>query len=98
MWRLPPDSRRIMWRDRLQIGFRATLHPAIPAAGHDGTAKLCSLFRRLSARWRSFAARHRGLRYAQIISVGLLLWGLDAVDRFRPGAALAGLRNALVVV
>jgi hypothetical protein len=38
------------------------------------------------------------LRYAQIIPVGLLLWGLDAVDRFRAGAALAGLRNALVVV
>jgi hypothetical protein len=38
------------------------------------------------------------LRYAQIIPVGLLLWGLDAVDRFRAGAALAALRNALVVV
>jgi len=38
------------------------------------------------------------LRYAQIIPVGLLLWGLDAVDRFRAGAALAGLRNALAVV
>src|SRR5215472_16134190 len=98
MWRLPPDSRRIMWRDRLQIGFRATLCPAIPAAGHDGTAKLCSLLRRLISRWRAFAARHRGLRYAQIIPVGLLLWGLDAVDRFRAGAALAGLRNALAVV
>src|SRR5262249_14876169 len=43
-------------------------------------------------------ARHRGLQYAQIIPVGLVLWGLDAVDRLRPGAALAGLRNAVAVV
>jgi PAP2 superfamily len=46
---------------------------------------------------RSFAARHSGLRYAQIVPVGLLLWGTDAVDRLRAGAALAGLRNAIVV-
>ena len=38
------------------------------------------------------------MRYAQIIPVGLVLWGLDAVCRFRAGAALAGLKNALVVV
>jgi len=37
------------------------------------------------------------LRYLQIIPVGLVLWGLDAVDRFRSGAALAGLGHAVVI-
>jgi hypothetical protein len=47
--------------------------------------------------WRLLAARHPALRYTQIIPVGLLLWGLDDVARFRAGAASAGLRNAVVV-
>lgn len=47
--------------------------------------------------WRSVAARHEYLRYAQIIPVGLLLWGSDAVDRFRAGAAPDGRRNAVTV-
>jgi hypothetical protein len=58
----------------------------------------CGFRWRLTASLRSFADRHSGVRYAQILPVGLLLWGLDAVDRFRAGAALTGLRNALVVV
>jgi len=37
------------------------------------------------------------LRFAQILPVGLLLWGLDDVARFRAGAASAGLRHAVVV-
>jgi hypothetical protein len=47
--------------------------------------------------WRSLAARYPALRYTQILPVGLLLWGLDDVARFRVGAAYAGLRNAVVV-
>jgi hypothetical protein len=37
------------------------------------------------------------VRYLQIIPVGLVLWGLDVVDRFRSGAALAGLGHAVVI-
>jgi hypothetical protein len=37
------------------------------------------------------------MRFAQIIPIGLLLWGLDDVARFRGGAAAAGRHNALVV-
>jgi hypothetical protein len=43
------------------------------------------------------SARHPALRYTQILPVGLLLWGLDDVARFRSGAAIAGLHNAMVV-
>jgi hypothetical protein len=43
------------------------------------------------------AARHSGLRYLQVIPVGLVLWGLDAVDKLRSGAAAAGLGHALVI-
>ena len=46
---------------------------------------------------RLLAARHPALRYAQILPVGLVLWGLDDVARFRAGAAHAGLQNAVVV-
>jgi PAP2 superfamily len=46
---------------------------------------------------RSFYARHDSLRYLQIIPIGVLLWGLDAVDRFRAGAASAGMQNAVQV-
>jgi hypothetical protein len=45
--------------------------------------------------WRAAKARHQFLRYVQIIPVALVLWATDAVDRFRPGAATAGLHNAL---
>jgi hypothetical protein len=37
------------------------------------------------------------MRFAQIIPIALLLWGLDDVARFRSGAAVAGRHNALVV-
>jgi hypothetical protein len=47
--------------------------------------------------WRLLAARHPALRYTQILPVGLLLWGLDDVARFRAGAAYAGMRHAAVV-
>jgi PAP2 superfamily len=51
----------------------------------------------LAAAARSVVARHPALRYLQIIPVGLVLWGLDAVDRFRSGAALAGFAHAVVI-
>jgi hypothetical protein len=47
--------------------------------------------------WRLLAARHPVLRYAQILPVGIVLWGLDDVARFRAGAAHAGMQNAVVV-
>jgi hypothetical protein len=37
------------------------------------------------------------MRFAQIIPIAVLLWGLDDVARFRAGAAAAGRHNALVV-
>jgi PAP2 superfamily len=46
---------------------------------------------------RSLVSRHPALRYLQIIPVGLVLCGLDAVDRFRSGAALAGFAHAVVI-
>ena len=46
---------------------------------------------------RSAVSRHPALRYLQIIPVGLVLWGLDVADRFRSGAALAGLGHAVVI-
>lgn len=47
--------------------------------------------------WRLLTTRHPALRYAQILPVALLLWGLDDVARFRAGAAGAGLQHAVVV-
>jgi len=47
--------------------------------------------------WRSVLSRHPALRYAQIIPIGALLWGLDDAASFRAGAAFAGLRNAVAV-
>jgi hypothetical protein len=47
--------------------------------------------------WRLLAARRPVLRYAQILPVAVLLWGLDAVARFRAGAAGAGMQHAVVV-
>jgi hypothetical protein len=47
--------------------------------------------------WRLLSARHPTLRYAQILPVGLLLWGLDDIARFRGGAASAGRQHAAVV-
>jgi hypothetical protein len=47
--------------------------------------------------WRLLATRHPALRYAQILPIALLLWGLDDVARFRAGAAGAGMQHAVVV-
>ena len=47
--------------------------------------------------WRSLVAQHPAMRFVQIIPIGLLLWGLDDVARFRAGAAAAGRHNALAV-
>ena len=47
--------------------------------------------------WRALVARHPMLRFAQILPVGLLLWGLDDVARFRAGAAFVGRQHAVVV-
>jgi hypothetical protein len=47
--------------------------------------------------WRALVARHPMLRFAQILPVGLLLWGLDDVARFRAGAAVVGRQHAVVV-
>jgi hypothetical protein len=47
--------------------------------------------------WRYLLARYPALRYAQIIPIALVLWGSDAVDKFRAGAAAAGLHNAVTV-
>jgi hypothetical protein len=47
--------------------------------------------------WRCLLARHPALRYVQILPVALALWGSDAVDKFRAGAAAAGLHNAVAV-
>jgi PAP2 superfamily len=46
---------------------------------------------------RALVRRHGWLRYLQIIPVGLVLWGTDAIDRFRAGAQVAGLAHAAVV-
>jgi hypothetical protein len=46
---------------------------------------------------RALVRRHGWLRYLQIIPVGLVLWGTDAIDRFRAGAQVAGMAHAAVV-
>jgi len=51
----------------------------------------------LAGTWRSAQVRHPALRYAQIIPVAFVLFGLDYAASFRAGAAAAGLRNAVVV-
>lgn len=51
----------------------------------------------LAGTWRSAQVRHPALRYAQIIPVAFVLFGLDYAASFRAGAATAGLRNAVVV-
>lgn len=51
----------------------------------------------LAGTWRSAEVRHPALRYAQIIPVAFVLFGLDYAASFRAGAATAGLRNAVVV-
>jgi len=44
------------------------------------------------------AARWRGrLRYLQVLPVAVVLWALNAVDRFRAGAESAGMAHAAVV-
>jgi len=47
--------------------------------------------------WGQAIRRAGGLRYLQVIPVAVLLWALDAVDRFRGGARAAGLAHAGVV-
>jgi hypothetical protein len=47
--------------------------------------------------WQAAVTRHPALRYAQILPIGLLLWGLDDAASFRAGAAPAGLRDAVAV-
>ena len=37
------------------------------------------------------------LRYLQVLPVAVVLWALNAVDQFRAGAQVAGLRHAVVV-
>src|SRR5215469_5512306 len=54
-------------------------------------------FRRPARAWRSLVTRHPAMRFAQVIPIALLLWGLDDVARFRAGAAAAGMHNAAVV-
>jgi PAP2 superfamily len=51
----------------------------------------------LGGTWRSAQVRHPALRYAQIIPVAFVLFGLDYAASFRAGAAAAGLRNAVAV-
>jgi hypothetical protein len=53
---------------------------------------------RIVSAWRAALARHPMLLYVQIIPVALILWGTDVLDRFRAGAATAGLHNATAVV
>jgi hypothetical protein len=47
--------------------------------------------------WRLLSTRHPVLRYAQILPIAVLLWGLDDVARFRAGAAGVGMQHAVVV-
>ncbi len=61
------------------------------AEGHAAPRSVAAWYAAL----RSAAARHPWLRYLQIAPVALVLWGTDDVDRFRAGAAAAGLRNAV---
>jgi len=71
---------------RMQTQTRSSRHSLLGAA-----------FWRPALAWRSLVDRHPAARFAQIIPIGLLLWGLDDVARFRAGAAVAGRRNAVVV-
>src|SRR5215469_9173520 len=99
MWRLPPDSRKIMWRDRLQIRvWRHVLsgNPRSRPRRHGKVARpvapsrlTLAIFHR-PAHGLAVCADHPG----RAVAVG----AGRAVCRFRAGAALAGLKNALVVV
>jgi PAP2 superfamily len=77
--------------------------PASPAPPEPAARACPSGGQRGPRRWhpvaaaRSLASRRPALRYLQIIPVGLALWGLDAVDKFRPGAAVAGLEHAVTI-
>lgn len=72
--------------------------PATTAAsGRPGGRPTRGCRWRLASAVRLLVSRHPALRYLQIIPVGLVLWGLDVVDRFRSGAALAGFAHAVVV-
>jgi hypothetical protein len=82
----PPSSPPLAWHSA------TASQPA--AAGHAAPRSVAACYAAL----RSAAARHPFLRYLQIAPVAVLLWATDAVDRFRAGAAPAGLRNANTVV
>ncbi len=60
---------------------------------HRGQARWDALARA----WQSAEARHPVLRYAQIIPIAFVLFGLDYAASFRAGAAADGLRNATTV-
>jgi PAP2 superfamily len=60
---------------------------------HRGQAR----WRALARAWQSAQGRHPALRYAQIIPIAFVLFGLDYAASFRAGAAAAGLRNAVTV-
>jgi hypothetical protein len=58
---------------------------------------LAAVYWRPVLSWRALSARHPMLRFAQILPIALLLWGLDDVARFRAGAASVGRQHAAVV-
>jgi hypothetical protein len=67
-----------------------------PAAVH-GPARWRTRWLQFVSALRSAANNHGALRYAQVLPVAVVLWGTDAVDRFRAGAAAIGFKNAVVV-
>src|SRR5215471_19072001 len=98
MWRLPPGSRTIMWRDRLQIRVS---HHALSGNPRSRPRRHGKFVQPVAPSHLTLAIFHspaQALAVRPDHPVGLVLWGLDAVCRFRAGAALAGLKNALVVV
>jgi hypothetical protein len=66
-------------------------------AGSDLRRFLARNWRELTRSWRSACTRHPALRLAQIIPIGVLLWGLDDAASLRAGAAAAGMRHGVTV-
>jgi hypothetical protein len=58
---------------------------------------LATVYWRPVLAWRALTIQHPMLRFAQILPIALLLWGLDDVARFRAGAASAGRQHAVIV-
>lgn len=87
---LPPETRAGRPAVRRPIG-------SLRSAAAAWYAALRSAAAADHAALRSAVARHPWARYLQIAPVALVLWGTDDVDRFRTGAALAGIRNAVAV-